>query len=156
MFNIAYWNICIWNRNNHGDVLRIWILIVGFSPPFMYWKLSGKVFIVFTEKKSPFLPYCKKWRVQLKTRGHPSSPTFRRSLAIEQKMLQIRIKLWFSSGSASGPFLKPVDLNQSRTRLDHWHGADALGKSAPQCIRGLLATWPELKWRLLLLLLVKK
>ena len=50
----------------------------------------------------------------------------------------------WTSGSASGPFLKPLDPDQSRTRLDHWYRADTLGKSAPQFIRGLLATWPEL------------
>ena len=50
----------------------------------------------------------------------------------------------WTSGSASGPFLKPLDPDQRRTRLDHWYRADTLGKSAPQFIRGLLATWPEL------------
>jgi hypothetical protein len=50
----------------------------------------------------------------------------------------------WTSGSASGPFLKPLDPDQIRTRLDHWHGADTLGQSAPQFIRGLLATSPEL------------
>ena len=50
----------------------------------------------------------------------------------------------WTSGSTSGPFLKPLDPDQRRTRLDHWYRADTLGKSAPQFIRGLLATWPEL------------
>jgi len=50
----------------------------------------------------------------------------------------------WTSGSASGPFLKPLGPDQSRTRLDHWHRADTLGQSAPQFIRGLFATWPEL------------
>ena len=50
----------------------------------------------------------------------------------------------WTSGSASGPFLKPFDPDQRRTRLDHWHRADTLGQSAPQYIRNLLATWPEL------------
>jgi len=50
----------------------------------------------------------------------------------------------WTSGSASGPFLKPLDTDQSRTRLDNWHHAHTLGKSAPEFICGLLATWPEL------------
>jgi len=49
----------------------------------------------------------------------------------------------WTSGSASGPFLKPLDPDQSRTRLDHWHHVDTLGGSAPQFIRGLLVTWPD-------------
>jgi len=52
----------------------------------------------------------------------------------------------WTSGSASGPFLKPLDPDQSRTRLDHWHRTDTLGQSAPQFIRGLLTTWPELNF----------
>jgi len=49
----------------------------------------------------------------------------------------------WTSGSASGPLMKPLDADQSRTRLDHWYRIDTLGKYAPQFIRGLLATWPE-------------
>jgi len=53
----------------------------------------------------------------------------------------------WTSSPASGPFLKPFDPDESRTRLDHWHHANTLSKSAPQFIRGLLATWPELNLR---------
>ena len=50
----------------------------------------------------------------------------------------------WTSGSTIGPILKPLDPDQSRTRLDHYHRADTFGQSAPQFICGLLATWPEL------------
>jgi len=49
----------------------------------------------------------------------------------------------WTSGSTIGPILKPLDPDQSRTRLDHWYRADTLGQSVPQFMRDLLATWRE-------------
>ena len=53
----------------------------------------------------------------------------------------------WTSSPASGPFLKSFDPDESSTKLDHWHCANTLSKSARQFIRGLLTTWPELNLR---------